>query len=217
MMSPDSLQRSFFSPLEPSATQDDICEHLAVNLSDIPQIYDRLLKQYLHLTASLEVNPFQSQWSLWFNSLRFNYRRIFAAFKYVAKATKNPNRLAIAIPCSEQMLGWLERFGRKELQAIRECNTLNLRETSRGYVLNNLNVVLIGIATIIGALKTTADVFKFDLSQFQFDATIALLYLVGGLISHIFLDYLFLYHRIARLRAIDALLSIAQAYHDGRS
>ena len=183
----------------------------AGGLRGIPALYEQLLSELKVGAQRIEVNLYQSQFVLLLKSLSPRWQwRLWRSFI-------NQDAFRQELPFASEILRTLEQWNRGQLEAVRECNAINIRRLSKRILANHLNKLFVGVSGLIGLAVTIRSAFEVDfLALLPAWALSSMPTMAWGLVMAFVLNsifgYLILYPKLAMLRALDDLLLIAKAY-----
>jgi hypothetical protein len=119
---------------------------------------------------------------------------------------------------ASNVLAKLQTFGSGTIESLIAMNDINLSRLTRRSVLNWGNRVLVGTGSILGVWTALDKVLSIDISNVIPDRVIDyLLYaLVGGMVGGV-INMIILMPRIALVRALGDILTIAKSYQPEKS
>lgn len=195
-------------------------EVLPDRLGNVATIYSQLIDLLERTASQLEFNPYEPYLRILLKSFnpryQFRFWRSISTRGYLSRLDAFWQEL----PFSESFLHALEAYTPQQLNALHQCNRINLRRLSNRILLSNANKILVGMSAIIGLFAGLKQVSGIEISALLSPFASELLWAAApgvavGLVVSIMSGYLLLWHKLSLLRAFEDLLSIALAYSKG--
>jgi hypothetical protein len=207
-----------------SATQAPLGHDVGASLSpddlgSVPSIYAHLIDDLHRISSQSEFSPYQSPLRMLLRGFNPRFQSRFWRSPLVRSSFSNPDAFQQELPFSADFLRVLETFTPGQLEALYQCNQINLRRLSKRILMNNLNKILIAVTGIIGLLVSLRQAFGMELAIPRlFPAFVGELLTsaaVGGAIGIVInsvIGYLVISPKLNLLRAFNDLLLVARAY-----
>ncbi len=132
----------------------------------LPEIYNKLLEEYVTLLQSEPIDPYEFSIT---RRLR-EYFSIKGQLDYASSSQindfiKTPDALAQELPAAKEMLKKLDRFDDQAIRAIIKMNDLNLARLRRRSIRNQIAPGIAFTASIIGLLLDLQDILAISIKD----------------------------------------------------
>lgn len=186
-------------------------------LSSIPTLYAQLLDELESATSQLPINPYQSQLKLLLKSFNPRFQWRLWRSDFVRRSVSKPDAFQQELPFAAQFLQKIEHLAPGQIEALRQCNAINVQRLSKRVLVNQVNKLMVGVSGLFGIVIALKQAFGIELLTLLPDLLRGMLMgfawgAVLGLLLNLLLGYLLLSHKIKLLRAFDDLLSVARAF-----
>jgi len=205
-----------------SATQEPLGDDLGAppstdDLGSVPSIYMRLIEDLHRISSQSEFSPYQSPLRMLLKAFNPRFQWSFWRSPFVRSSFSNPDAFQQELPFSAHLLHALETFTPRQLEALYQCNQINLRRLSKRVLMNNLNKILIvatgAIGVLVGLRQTFGVELAIPLSPFVRQLLMNMAWGAAiGIVVNSVLGYFVISPKLNLLRAFNDLLSVARAY-----
>jgi hypothetical protein len=175
-----------------------------------------LIDNLHRITSQSEFSPYQSNLSLlwkWFDP-RFQWR--FLRSPLVRRSFSDPDGFQQELPFSTQVFHTLQTFSPAQLEALHQCNQINIRRLSKRILMNKLNSIFAaatGISSVLSGLKAFGILLPDQFPTFMWEQLSGFAWVAAiSFVLNSVLGYLLIVPKLNLLRAFDDLLSVARAY-----
>lgn len=187
-------------------------------LGNIPTLYARLINELERAASQLPFNPYQSLPMLllkYFNPL-FQWR--FWHSGHARRYISNPDAFQQELPFAAQFFQKIEHLTLGQMEALHQCNTINVQRLSKRILVGNMNKFIGGVSGLFGVVIAFREAFNINLFT---SLSVGLLeklmgYGLGAFVLNSVFGYLLLSHKIKLLRAFDDLLLVTKAFATSR-
>jgi hypothetical protein len=187
------------------------------DLGSVPSIYMHLIDDLHRISSQSEFSPYQSPLRMLLKGFNPRFQLRLWRSPFVRSSFSNPDALQQELPFSADLLHALETFTPGQLEALYQCNQINLRRLSKRILMNNLNKFLIAATGAIGVLVGLRQTFGIELAipfpPFVRQLLISMAWGAAiGIVVNSVLGYFVISPKLNLLRAFNDLLSVARAY-----
>lgn len=217
-------ERNFLKQSKPKMMTESIekqnslkSNNKAFTLSNAPELYNKLLSEYVDLLSKHPFNPYQSFLRILIKSFNPFFIRKF--WLYTKKYLKIPNTLPYDLIGAKEILTRLEPLDDRILIALYQSNNINLRHITKRCALSWINKIAIVLASLAGLNVTIEKLFSTDI----FTEIVKLLpwldffrdmvgSLIAGLVIGGIINIIISIPKIGLIRAFGEIISIAKVY-----
>ncbi len=179
------------------------------SLEDMLGLYDRLLREYVVAARSSPFSPYQPILLLLLKS--FNPVFQWRSFWYTIRCHRNPNILNQDLLAGDMLLSRLAALDRPALDALAECNRINLDRMVRKSVFGWFTKLATGVVAVVGGAKAVQEVFG---QSIRLPPVVGVILVSGvvGLVIGAALNLVIYQPRIGVVRAFGDVVAIARVY-----
>jgi hypothetical protein len=199
-------------------------KRIAISASQLPEIYNRLLGQYVGLLQQHSTNPYEfSVRKKILDFFNIKAQVDYATSAHISDFIKTPDALAQELPAAKEMLKMLEEFDDHTIRALAKLNSINLSRLRKRSIRNQVVPGVAFTGSVLGLLLNFEDVLAVSIKDAiagltGFNISLALTLLIILIIAFAIViavaNWMFTTPRLGVVDAFGDILRIAMSHRN---